>query len=116
MVARGHNPILVVVLVGVAIGQSAVAQTVFERDGGIYFRDGEGEARQLSNSGLDSQADLSPDHSQVVFVRGTPGETVEVGWGEAEAREIRIVGVDGKGERLLVRGEELSLRETGLPN
>jgi len=80
------------------------AQSVSEKDGSIFFADASGRVTQLTTSGLDFAPSLSPDGKLVVFVRHTPGQTVTVGWGETEARELWVIGVDAMNARLLARG------------
>jgi len=84
----------------------ADAQSVSATDGRIFAIDIGGRRVQLTDSERDFAPSLSPDGRLVVFVRHTPGKTVRVGWGDAEAREIWIVGADGTSPKLLVRGAE----------
>ena len=84
----------------------ALAQTVTAIDGNIYYTARLGaDRRQLTTTGLDSQPRLSPDRSTVVFVRRTPGLTVQTAYPDVEATELWTVHVDGSNARLRVRGK-----------
>lgn len=81
------------------------AQGVSAENGGIVYRaSGASAPRRLTSSGRDSQPRLSPDGRMVAFVRATPDDRVQTAAGEAEATELWIVGADGSGARMLVRG------------
>ncbi len=81
------------------------AQTVFARGGNLFVLGKPGHAKRLMASGRDSDPSMSPDGKRVVFVRGTPGRTIETGAGSVEAKEIWVA--DSKGGRpvRIVRGE-----------
>jgi Tol biopolymer transport system component len=84
----------------------ALAQTVTAIDGNIYYTARSAtDRRQLTTTGLDSQPKLSPDVSTVLFVRGTPGRTVQMAYPDVEATELWTVRVDGSNARLRVRGK-----------
>lgn len=99
-------PITPLVALLACAGFSAPSVEVLEQSGTIIVHMREGVEVQLTKSGLDFAPTLSPDGRRVAFVRHTPGETVRVGWGDAEAREIWVIDVDGKNPKLLVRGAE----------
>ena len=61
-------------------------------------------AIQLTTSGKEEQAALSPDRQMAVFVWQTPGKTVKTGSGPADATELWIVRVDGTGAKRIVAG------------
>ena len=82
------------------------AQTVTAVDGNIYYSPSSGtDRRQITTTGLDSQPGLSPDGSTVVFVRRTPGRTVQTAYPDTEATELWTVRIDGSNARLRVRGK-----------
>jgi hypothetical protein len=84
----------------------ALAQTVTAESGNIYYTPGSStDRKQLTTTGLDGQPSLSPDGSTVVFVRGTPGRTVQAAYPDMEATELWAVRVDGSNARLRVRGK-----------
>lgn len=82
------------------------AQTVaVDEVGNLFFTDAVGKRTQLTAASKDSAPSLDPAKRRVVFVRATPGRTVDVGVGEVEATELRIVDVDGRHARMLLRGQ-----------
>lgn len=84
---------------------AAPAQTVsVERGNVVYRASRQAPARRLTTLGRDRDARLSPDRRTVVFVRATPGDSVDAGSGRAEASELWTVRTDGSGARMLVRG------------
>lgn len=86
-------------------GVAANAVSVSVKDGNIYCHaPPETESRELTFTGSDLHPCLSPDGKLVVFVRSTPGQTVEVGVGEWEATELWTVQVDGTEAQMRVRG------------
>jgi hypothetical protein len=96
-----------VLLVCVAVtARPLSAQSVSAQHGNIVFTDATGRMVRLTDSGQDFAPSLSPNGALVVFVRHTPGEFVEVGWGDAEAREIWVISPDGRNPTMLVRGAE----------
>lgn len=83
----------------------ALAQSVTVRDGNVAYRAAAGAApRQLTRTGLDRDAVLSPDGRTIAFIRGTPGDSVWVGAGPEEATALWTMRVDGSGARLRVAG------------
>lgn len=98
--------VAIVLLVCVASSQPLSAQSVSEQKGNIVFTGTTGRTVQLTDSGQDFAPSLSPNRALVVFVRHTPGHLVQVGWGDAEAREIWVIGTDGRNPKMLVRGAE----------
>ncbi len=56
----------------------AHAGQVTEKQGNLYYDNGQREVQQLTSSGKDSQPTLSPDGKQVVFVRDAANEETEL--------------------------------------
>src|SRR5689334_11880147 len=71
------------------------AQGVDVRAGNVYFRGDFGKEKQLTASGQDTEATLSPDGRLVAFVRKTPNRQVEAGTGQVPANEIWTIRTDG---------------------
>ncbi len=83
----------------------AAAQTVTTQDGNVFYRASEtAPSRQLTRTGLDRDAVLSPDGRTIAFIRGTPGDSVDIIVGPAEATSLWTMGVDGGGARRHVVG------------
>ncbi|WP_420125923.1 TolB family protein [Longimicrobium sp.] len=81
------------------------AQSVTAEAGNLFYRPSASAApRQLTTTGLDSEPVLSPDGRTIAFIRGTPGDSVDTVLGREEGTSLWIVGVDGSGARMLVRG------------
>lgn len=98
-------PILPLVLAASLAAMPARAQSVTLQDGNVFYRASASEApRQLTRAGLDRDAVLSPDGRTIAFVRGTPGDSVEVVAGPEEATSLWTMGVDGAGARMHVTG------------
>lgn len=89
------------------------AQSVSARNGRIFFTDQNGVEKPITNGNLDSDPHLSFDRRQVVFVRQTPGQTVENGSGDVDKTELWIAPVDGSKEptRVLAGGGIISGKE-----
>jgi hypothetical protein len=81
----------------------AVAQSVDVIDGNVY-RTIDGMQLQLTATGLDREAALSPDGRTVAFVRSTPGLVTETAMGLEQLTELRTISIDGGDERLLLSG------------
>jgi hypothetical protein len=93
----------------VAPGAVAAAATVEVKDGNIFFVLDGSQRRQLTRSGRDAEAILSPDGKTIIFTRvGNPHSAGMQGdcKSGAQADELRRVRVDGGGDELLVRGQE----------
>lgn len=83
----------------------ALAQAVTVERGNLYYRaPGQSMPRQVTSSGHDRNPSLSPDGRTITFIRGTPGDSVETSLGPDEATQVWVVGADGSGARMLVRG------------
>ncbi len=83
----------------------ASAQTLYIEGGNVFFKaDSSKSAVQLTTSGKDEQAALSPDGQMAAFVRRTPGKTVKAGVGQAEATELWSIRVDGTEAKQIVVG------------
>jgi hypothetical protein len=86
----------------------ARSQSVSERNGRIFFTDQNGVRKAITDGSLDSQPYLSFDKQKVVFVRQTPGQTIETGLSEVNKTELWIASVDGgKQSRRVLTGGEL---------
>ena len=83
----------------------AIAQSVTTQEGNVIYRaSADAAPRQLTRTGLDRDAVLSPDGRTIAFIRGTPGDSVVVAAGPEEATSLWTVGVDGGGARMHVTG------------
>ena len=80
------------------------AQVVSEKGGKLFLTEASGQTRELTSTGRDAEPSLSHDRSRVVFVRGTPGQTINTGAGDVEAKEIWVIDRAGENPQLLVRG------------
>lgn len=81
------------------------AQSVVVHEGNVFYSaSADAAPRQLTTSGLDRDPVLSPDGRTIAFIRGTPADSVDTVLGREEATSLWIVGVDGDGARMLVRG------------
>jgi len=92
---------------------TAPAQSVSERNGHIFFTDQNGVEKPITNGNLDSEPHLSFDKRQIVFVRQTPGQTVENGSGNVDNTELWIASVDGRKQpkRVLTGGGIINGKE-----
>jgi Tol biopolymer transport system component len=97
-------PRLLILVVGFAlIALAASAQSVSVTAGNIYAIDKAGKAKQLTFSGNDSEAVLSPDARWIAFIRRTFGKMIETGSGAEKPIELWQIGINGKDPTLLVR-------------
>ncbi len=95
-------PLLVLALAWPA---AAPAQSVTVERGNVYYRaPGQAMPRAVTSLGHDRDASLSPGGRTIAFIRGTPGDSVATSLGPDEATEVWVVGADGSGARMLVRG------------
>jgi len=83
----------------------ASAQEVFLQRGDVYLKNERDEMVQMTASGLDSEAVLSPDGKFIAFVRDTPGVLVTAGVGDINATELWLLNVSTRKAELLVRGK-----------
>ena len=84
---------------------AVAAQNVLSEKGNIYLQPASGGTRlQLTSNGQDREPSLSPDRGLVVFVRGTPGRTVESPIDEVEATELWLIRANGLEPQLLLSG------------
>ena len=98
---------LPIVLLLLAVGNVAGAQTVTVERGDVYVRANDAEpAKQITSLGDVQEAVLSPDHKTIAFIRDTPEVIVFTGDGDCPAGEIWVVRVDGTGSRRLLRGRK----------
>ena len=77
-------------------------RVVYTSGGTLWMIEGEGPARQLTGGPGDSAPVFSPDGRWVLFRRELP-----LGPAGLSRFELRVVGVDGSGDRFLVRPEDL---------
>ena len=82
-----------------------MAQRAEIKDKNVVFLDAAGVAHQLTQSGRDADANLSPDQKTIVFARQVWGETADTHVPVVTESEIRVTPVDGKtqGRRLFSR-------------
>jgi len=89
-------------------------QSVSISAGNVIYRARSGVERAITSVGLDSMPSLSPDGRWIVFVRRTPGDTVNTSLGWEERTELWVAGTDGSHARRLVRGHEGNTPESSL--
>ncbi|MFP4344655.1 MAG: hypothetical protein ACLFU8_08185 [Anaerolineales bacterium] len=89
-------------------GASSAFVVAYVRDGNVWVVDDDAPL-QLTTSGQDAEPRLSPDGEEVLFKRSVPP-----GPAGLERFELRVVGTDGSGERLLVAPDDLP-GEMGTP-
>lgn len=108
-------PVLAATLAAaLACAAPLAAQRVYAEGGNVFYQAREGAAPvRLTSAGLDAGPALSPDGRTVVFVRRTPGRSVETGSGTAEWTELWTVGADGSGARMRLRGGPDTTRAEG---
>ncbi|HEX9939308.1 MAG TPA: hypothetical protein VGB15_19350 [Longimicrobium sp.] len=81
------------------------AQGVTAENGNLFYRHSPATApRRITALGLDSQPQMSADGRHVVFVRATPGDSVETALGWRQATALWTVGIDGSQPRMILRG------------
>lgn len=81
----------------------------YSRDGNLWLAEGDAVPRQLTTGGQDGSPLFSMDGREVLFRRQLPP-----GAAGLPRQEIRVIGVDGTGERLLVGADDLP-GELGMP-
>ncbi|MBN1180548.1 MAG: PD40 domain-containing protein [Anaerolineae bacterium] len=86
-----------------------LTRIVFTDGGNLWIVEGDAAPRQLTSSGADSAPRISPDGRWVLFNRDLPP-----GPAELLRFELRAIGTDGSGERLLVAADALP-GELGTP-
>jgi dipeptidyl aminopeptidase/acylaminoacyl peptidase len=85
---------------------SSRAQSVLAKDGNVIIKERSGQTKKLTTLGRDSQPGLSPDRRRIVFVRSTPGKTVQTSLNDTEATELWLVDSDGSHPELLLAGSQ----------
>lgn len=80
------------------------ASEVEVREGRMTVRFRSGEMLSPTTPGPVREAHLSPDHQLIAYVREVPGQTIPSGVGQVPFTEIRLIGVDGNQDRLLLGG------------
>jgi WD40-like Beta Propeller Repeat len=96
---------LLIVLAVLLLPANLAAQEVTVREGNLFYgASAQAAPRQLTSTGLDRDPALSPDGRTIAFIRGTPGDSVDTVLGREEGTSLWIIGVDGRGARMLVRG------------
>jgi WD40-like Beta Propeller Repeat len=97
---------LALLLPGVAVAQGsaqgAVPRVLSEGNGIVLERDG--GKKQLTNSLQDVEPALSPDGRLVYYTRRAAGPRDEQFCGGPKADELRVVGIDGKDDKLVLSG------------
>lgn len=83
----------------------AFAQSVTVQDGNLFHHaSADAAPRQLTSTGLDRDAVLSPDGRTIAFIRDTPGDSVQILIGPEEATSLWTIGVDGSDARMRLKG------------
>ena len=78
--------------------------TVTCKDGNIYLKPAGGEQVRLTDTGRDADPCLSHDGKRVVFVRDTPGVTIDTGAGDCNATELCLMDVAARKTEVLAKG------------
>ncbi len=85
-------------LCGCSLGVEAAE--VFEKQGNVFFKPDNAEARQLTRLGQDSQPALSPDGSHIVFVRKQARSNPLIA--EEQPSDLWMMDANGDHARVLV--------------
>lgn len=94
---------LALLFFGLAVTTSALADSVEIANGNVVYLDRTGTRHQLTNTGHDSDAVLSPDGNTIVFVRTNPISPPVEEWEVAVTTELRTINHDGTQETLLLK-------------
>ena len=90
-------------LPGIAVTQTAAPRVLSEGNGIVLERDG--SKKELTKSPQDVEPVLSPDGRLVYYTRRATGPRDEQFCaGPPKADELRVVGIDGKDDRLVLSG------------
>lgn len=101
---------LFLIIAALLAATPALSQTVTAEDGNLFYRaSAEAAPRQLTSTGLDRDAVLSPDGRTIAFIRGTPADSVRGVIGSLEATSLWTMGVDGSGARMRLQGKSAEI-------
>ncbi len=89
-----------------SLSAARAQKAMADKKGNVYYTDAAGKRTQLTKTGKDSDACLSPDKRQVVYVRRVAGKPIPTGSGNILPTELRLMDVDGTHDTLLVRNAE----------
>lgn len=105
-------PLLIFMLL-VFSGALLQAQQVEARGGSVYYTDASGHTVQVTSSGMDHDAALSPDGKTVVFVRDTPkpARFEEPANDHPTQRQIWIASTEGTESASLVFSQPVVLKD-----
>jgi WD40-like Beta Propeller Repeat len=95
------SAVFALLLPGIAAAQSAAPRVLSEGNGIVLERDG--SKKELTKSPQDVEPVLSPDGRLVYYTRRAAGPRDEQFCGP-KADELRVVGVDGKNDKLVLSG------------
>lgn len=92
--------------VGVSTQENSATDLHVVIKGGNIFVETAGQSRQLTQSGMDSDAIVSPDKRSLVYThrKGKWSDDPTECQGGANADELKQIGVDGKNDRVLIQG------------
>jgi len=97
-------------LVAILATGVAIAASVKETKGNIYYVADDGKVRQLTTTGVDRSPQLSPDGKTVVFVRSKPGSNDR----DFYPDDIWLMDTSGKNQRVVVKARPASKPEDTL--
>jgi hypothetical protein len=114
---RGHcvancKPLLLLTLL-VLSGALLQAQRAEVHGGNVYYTDAQGRKKQVTRSGVDHDAALSPDGKAIVFVRDTiePARFEEPANDHPTQRQIWRASTEGAGGATLVFSQPVILKD-----